>query len=497
MVSVNLRKKSLAALLLCAPFFLSACGKDKGAKAPGGSQAPEAAAPAAPAPTEAGVPPRADTPLAPSDPLSVATLQQAMAGLEEVLKANTELLKKGQLDDPAAEILRFLGPVESAPAANILVAGNVLYQFAPGESYRLHMKALEKEPGSLLANLEAAYEYQRAGQYAEACPLWGKVLAREPDRRTAAVMRAHCLLAAGDVSGALAAWPQFRGEDHHALEEAASELFGPVHPLATRKKLLDEASAAAEPDDAVCRLIVHDLNWQTDWWNSRANVTQASVDLEKFKDKLSQNARLPLELLVRMYRAAREEGGSPAQDDVKRLRTLLSKYPARVKSPVLRQLVALADEKKLFSKAEMLAWLGPVLQDRLASAAGSADDGILLASLADGVDNALMERADAQCAERFDHKNCVVSTLISRRMADKLKLEDPLLQKTLKAHPDWVHPHMLAMELTPKGGPEERDMLRRVILAEFHGLEMGSPIHGPHNATGLMSFFRGLRELNK
>ncbi|HNW44626.1 MAG TPA: hypothetical protein PKI19_08985 [Elusimicrobiales bacterium] len=435
-------------------------------------------------------------PLKLPDPVSLEEVEQVSGEFAEAIKNSEALIKQGQLDDPAAPILARLGPEDSAPPVRLLVAGNILFKLSPEDSYRLHMKALAKEPGSKLLSIEGAYEYQRGGKYAEACALWDKVLAAEPGRTVAKALRAHCRLAGGDVAGAVASWSGLSGEDHHNIETAVFEVFGPAHPLARRKQLLEEAAAAADRDAAVTRLILHDLTWETDWWNSRPNPRQAAVDLEKFNSKLAGNTSTQLQLLVRLYQAAAGEGGIP-QGDLLFLRKLLSTFPELAPTPILRKLVAFADEQKLFTRKEMLGWLAPELEARLASAAGSGDDGILLSSLADGVDKALMERADARCAERYDQKNCVASTLISRQLSGGLTLGDPFLQKTLQAHPDWVFPHMTALQLAPEGSPESKDLLRRLILAEFHELEAGSPVHGPHNATGLLLFFKSLAEGNK
>lgn len=466
----------LVPVLLALPLFFAGCGKEKDGAASSRAQAEPA--------------PRARVePLPQADPINMAVLQPVLEEFKPDLEASEALMRQGLLDDPAAAILKRLGPEEEASPARLMAAANFLYKFAPKDSFRLHMKVVEKEPASLLANLEAGYELHRAGRYAEACPYWEKVSATDPSRKFAGAMLAHCRLAGGDVKGAQEAWPRFGGE-HQQLESSLSEIFGPPAPMARRKELLDAVASAADKDGPVCDLIVHDLNWRTDWWNVRANVTQASADLKKFSRLISPNARLPLEILVRSYATVREEEQSLPEDEVRRIHAVLSKYPGRVKTPVLRQLVAISDETKIFTKADMHAWLGGLLRERLNSPDGTADDGILLASLSDGVDPGLMQEADAKCAELFDHKNCVVSTLISKQMSERLTFDDALLQKTLKDHPDWVHPHMLAMSLVPKD--QEKDMLRRLILAEFHELETGSPLHGPHNATGLMGLFAEL-----
>lgn len=400
---------------------------------------------------------------------------------DALTKRTTALLLEGKLDE-ANRILVDAVPKEKRSAAHAFVLGNLLFDIDHDLAYKLHEEANAKAPGNPVIQLEWALEQHRVKKYAEAEKLYeGLVAGPDAKNPQAHALRADCLLHLSRSQAAIAAWeaadPRRR---HTSIEQAASWVYGKVSPEVRRCRLV--ADVQAKKLDAVEPLIILDLSFDRDLWNSRTNEEYLEHDLPIAAATLGKdtNRYKELEFLARtsvrddpdfMEKKAPADNktGDKKTDDSKRGATALGllgdKPRLAEKSLVASYLFRAWLEADIVSGDELLRWFERDLRARAESKTGDFEDWKLLAALYDGVDSPKLEEVDRLAWEKYGDPDFGGSLLAHEREA--LTSGDPVLAKMLEKHPD--HPGIMtfALQCAEREKKPTADLIVKYINAEF------------------------------
>ena len=428
-------------------------------------------------------------PLSEPDPVGEKEMAVVEPLYEAVLKENEALIRRGRIAEATQRLLGVV-PEASRTAAHNLYLGNMLFALDPKKSQALHLEALRQQPASSLTNLEAAFELQRAGQGKAACVLYERYLAKNPNHKVINSLWAHCLLEQGDTRRAIDAWKRAdHPRKHVQIDETIFEVFGFRNPWAIRSELMGKIGAS-NAENSLAALLRHDLQWPINWWNSKPALDLARDDLAAFGGQAAPEVRESLTLFLDVA----EGHASPSTELRARVREHLKQRGQKLPTQLLRGLVDFGTRGKIVSAQEAFDWLRPTLEKRLLSPAASADEAEFLAALALGHDAALFAKMDSLCWEKFKNRTCAESHFIAMAGSAALTLSDPGFKAALQAFPESSLLHLAALELTPKGGKQEQEAIRRVILADFHNLSTSNGALGDRASYGIKTFFSRLEQ---
>ncbi|MEP7012030.1 MAG: hypothetical protein ABJC13_17020 [Acidobacteriota bacterium] len=229
-------------------------------------------------------------------------------------------------------------------------------------------------------------------------------------------------------------------------------------------------------------MLLHDLEWPINWWNSKPSLDLAHEDLEALGGQVEPEVRESVQVLL----DAAEGYKAPSNELRERVREQLEQRSKDLPTQVLRGLVTFGIRGKMMTEPEVVGWLRPVLEKRTFSAGASADDADFLAANCLGYSDGRCADIERVCWEKFSGRLCAENHFIYLTKAGKLTLGDSGFNAALRAFPESTLLHLAALELTPKGGPEEQEAIRRVILADFHNLQ-GSEMPESYGINRLFS----------
>ena len=191
-------------------------------------------------------------------------------------------------DLPRAERL-FAEAFPEDDAATRFYTGNLLFRLDPERSFRDHEAAATQGPDVPEVALEWAMQLHRAGRCGEAISFYRTALGAMNMKAPYALL-AHCLLVEGRLDDAIAAFRQAdHGHHHTAIEQLFFDISTTPEPWRRRAELI----AAAERDPSRWSdVIVFDIEFPTDWWNSGVNAGALGRDLVRMRVALSGDPEL-------------------------------------------------------------------------------------------------------------------------------------------------------------------------------------------------------------
>ncbi len=401
-----------------------------------------------------------------------AEVNAADASYRPTLEANEALLNDGRLAE-ATKALLDLVPEEKRTAAHWFVLGNYLFQQDFAASYALHQKAFELAPDEPMTQYEWALERHRKREYAEAEALYAKIAAgpdgaNDPRARS---LRADCLLHVGRLAEAVEEWKKADPRRRHStIEESFSWIYGDPHPLVERSKLL--ARARGGDLDAVESLVLLDLHWTTDWWNSRPNDECLAPDLALAAEKLGADSpRLRILKLLADVTAKDELTGTvDAPDEVatklRDARVVGADVPLPASSRVASELIDRVETAKAATCAELLSWYEKPLLARAQSEAGDAHALELLAALYEeaGRKDQLAALEELGWA-KHGAVACVLGVL--GRKGTALRSDDPVLRAALEKSPADTKLCGLALQCAQRERKGEREAVAAFLMAHL------------------------------
>ena len=212
------------------------------------------------------------------DPIVEQYRAEGIGGLlKPALQKAEALATEGRVSESNQAVLDAVPEAKRKPVHNFAL-GNVLYRTRPDISRVLHQKAVEAVPESTVAQLEYAMEEQRAGNCTDAASAYRKVLAAQPEQEYLHALHADCLVQLGQYKLAVGHWLKARHERHHiSIEKQIHEIYGKTAPAQRRGEMLEQfRRGQTELAEAI---IWQDLDFDHDWWNSRADQVFLDRDL--------------------------------------------------------------------------------------------------------------------------------------------------------------------------------------------------------------------------
>jgi tetratricopeptide (TPR) repeat protein len=216
-------------------------------------------------------------------------LERARADYAPVLEANERRLLQGRMKEATQALLDVVAK-DRRTAAHAFALGNTLFDMEPELAMALHEEAYAKAPAIAPVAMEWALELHRAGRIPEAEALY-RTLSDDASlgssQNVIHALRAECLLRLDRPRDAVDSWRRVTLEtipDSTRVEKAACWIhFGPSS-FARRDALLRAVDAGDV--EAAEELILLDLNFKRDWWNSGIHHEYLKADLERMRASL-------------------------------------------------------------------------------------------------------------------------------------------------------------------------------------------------------------------
>jgi len=396
-----------------------------------------------------------------------AEVQAAMPKYEAAAERQLDLFLAGRMDE-AFGLLTDLVPDEKKGPADYFILGNMLYSLDPGLSREFHRRAYEAKPKVVPVMLEHALQLHRHGQYVEAAKLYRKVVKKEKSLDHYHALASDCLFRTGDVKSAIGLWKASGFMFGHTdIDFAIHSIYGETDPWVRRADLLhrleSDPAAAAE-------LILLDLSWDTDWWNTATNHDALNHDMALLEKKLGADSWRFTDLETLVYLATSEGlSDNMAGRKLKANGLILDGGRLLQDSAVTAALISRIMKRKLTTHAELYQAFGEDLEKRARSEAGDLEALNILAALVIDADSEKLEAIDRYGWERYGDERFACSLL--RGKGDGLQLKDPDLQKALKQFPEGPDLHFMALGCAAREEAPTRELLVALIKAEFSGLE--------------------------
>jgi hypothetical protein len=368
-----------------------------------------------------------------------AELKAAGAIYDKVGKQTEKALQHGDLG-AAQKLFLDAVPEDKRAAAHWFVLGNLWFDMDPEFAYRMHAKAFELAPNESDVMREWAVELHRAGKWAEAEPLYAKLVDGTGDEvYVARALRADCLLHIGKPAEAAASWQaaqKIKRKSH--LLDALEWVHGIEHPMHERARLLAEVRAGNL--DHAEELVLTDVFWQSEGERYFVNYEYMEADSKLALDKLGSESRRAKDLMAVMnysfidweQQFPREEGATPRktlEQSARELSWIGDKPTLPENARVARVMLEALVDQKLRGAPELLKDFAPALEQRAKAGPAADADARTLIWLAEKA--ASPKLADYQRLAQPDEREAARARVESaRRQGEAL---DELLVQQLMA----------------------------------------------------------------
>src|SRR5215813_7988927 len=409
--------------------------------------------------------------------------------LKPALQKAQALALEGRVSESNQALLDAVPEAKRQPVHD-LALGNVLYRTRPGISRALHRKAVEAVPESAMAQLEYAMEEQRAGNCADAAPAYRKVLAAQPQLEYLHALYADCLVQLGQYKLAAEHWLKARHNRHHiAIEKQIHEIYGKTAPGQRRGEMLEQfRRGQTELAEAI---IWQDLDFDQDWWNSRADEVFLARDLTEIGRVLGVESRRFRELKLWVDAATGKRELGEGLSELNLLQPPSGAFP--VSSFAAYHLIRMALSESLTDAAFLLKTYEAELRRRaLADGADDLKAMEILGFLIYDQRRDQIAEIDLAGWKRYQMAPYAASYLFELGKAGKLSLTTPELADAVKEFPRNVLVQELALQEARKAGRSGQELapyIARVITAEYAQL---TGLLGPRDSYKLKQLFAAL-----
>lgn len=423
---------------------------------------------------------------------SPSELSKAGERFRAVLESTQPLLLDGRIDAAVEAIEKAVPEASRTPWEDLFLA-NVLYDLEPKRSLALHERAYARLPDSPDAALELGLEQHRAGKCAEAVPLYRAVLLARPDEAPLQALIAECLVAAGDLPGAVAAWEAAGHASHHTgIDFMIFAVHGELSPWRRRADLL--ASARAGDRGAAVRLIALDLRFDQDWWNAERQDDALAHDKAELARLLGDESREWKEIQAGIE-LADVRTAEEARGILKKAGLLLSpdgNLPLR--DELTLQIVPTILGLELESGEALLARFGKEFEARAFAEPGSPAAADLLLGLQPEANAEAAAQLERRAWEKFHQPRFAAAHLALLQNLQRLRFDAEALQAARREFPRDANIAGMAYEVAQRDkapAAEVQGALVAAILAEFTKL---TGAYGQSDSYRLKGYFAELRD---
>jgi len=419
-------------------------------------------------------------------------MNKAYEALKPLLQNAEKLVHAGSVDEANQKLLDVF-PEASRTGPQALLLGNLMFGNSPKVSYALHKFAVEKLPDHADAQLEWAMQQHRNGEYAGAAVAYAKYTKAVPGYAPAWGLLADCLIREGKTREAVSAWNESEKAQSGTLEKFESlvcEIYTREVPQQRRQALI--ASMKKGDLDAGARLIAFDCNYPRDWWNAGPAKGFLELDLAAFRAlKFPAGRRIDAVECAAEVGQAKGDDATAIGDILRRHRFILDADLSVPSDPgIAAFLLDRAFSLELISAEARKAVAGKVLAT--ARKTGETDFWNAAALLAEGD----LEALEKEAWEATRDPKFAAGYLLILDRAKRLKSDDPILNDSLKAHPESALLNRLALTLAGREKRLTEELLVRAIQAEYRRFSATGVIARPR-AAALRIYFKELAKLAK
>ena len=278
-------------------------------------------------------------------------------------------------------------------------------------------------------------------------------------------------------------------QGHTAIDLAIHSVYGDPNPWTTRAALLE--GLKTDPARAA-DLILLDLDWEVDWWNADVNRDALNHDMALIRKTMGGESWRFLDLETLVYLET-STGISSAMVG-RRLKSsglILEGGRLPLDSPVASALIRRVLSEELSTPEELYGAFAEELDKRARSAAGDVEALNLLAGLALEADKGKIAGIDRYGWDRYGDQRFACSLLAGK--GERLKLKDPDLQRAMTEFPGCPDVWLMASGCAAMEGAPTRDLMVRLISAEFNGLN-SDPHRFGHKLNAYIDTLRAIIE---
>ncbi len=368
------------------------------------------------------------------------------------------------------------------------IAGGVLYQSDPQQSFRLHHEAYIANPNNLFFNLEYAIELHRKGDYKDAAELYEKYSKQKTEDFRLHAWLADCYINTGNIDKAISEWSKAdHAKNHTGIDFAISTIYGDTTQVKKRigyRKLISTGTVSE-----FYPLIFLDANWEVDWWNTTLLNDVINEDLEMARGVLKENSNDYKNIAA--YAAIKKiahtgTGGDTIKQILIKNNLVIGKGEIPAYGPIASDLLRICFVNKLLNEKEFYRDRGAEL---LKAARATKDKELMniYAYLQSFVNGRVDAATDLEGWKDFHDERFAISYFIGK--ADKNRYDDPELAQALIDFPNssalyWIKANCAKIEHKAM-----KPVLRELIKRDFKTLQSG----GDRSSYPLNSFFGALQ----
>jgi hypothetical protein len=417
----------------------------------------------------------------------VRTLQKQY---EPITESNKDLALAGRLDEANQLLLAYV-PDSEKTAAHFLFLGNLLYSLDHRLSYQLHEKAYALRPDDRMVNFEWALQLHRAGKCDLAIDRYQAHLTAMPEDTKIFALLADCLIRLGGYKAAVEAWGK-AGHDrqHTAIDFAIHWIYGKEGPQKQRNDLLKKIRGGDLTQ--IEKLILLDLAWNRDWWNTSIYSEGLSRDLKEARTLL---AKEPKRLADLEALSKRRHSGMTDDEMKAESQTSYSIVGDEILLPENSLMAtALAEDllaSKLITPQHLYQQSQKELWKRSTSEAGDLDALFLLLRFAGEVDKPRVPEFSGFCRKRYNNDTCGAMYLFGRQgKGAQEQVEQAWAQFPLNPYLAWMR-----MSHAERAGRLTPEHVAAGIKAEYSsGLQLSQSLQGARYSYILKGLYAKLAE---
>ena len=387
-------------------------------------------------------------------------------------------------------------PEKERSAITYLMMGDTIDNLDFNYSYQLHKKAYQMDS----TNYDIAFGYaialHRNKEYKNAIRLYEQIVDSFPTQKRMYALIADCYLHINDPIKSIVNWKR---SDHSSnyidIEDAICVIYFKENPTRKRCDIWNQIRKGNL--DKINDLIILDLTWKTDWWNTSINNLTLDFDLKEAKKLLKENSdykNLEELALYRQEKISAEEYHKYLQKSnivVSSYKVVRSRLPEN--TLLASYIISDCIELNFCTILDLYQKFSADLMKRTMDKKDPEALNIYCyLNLSGNGSHTLNE--DSLGWKMFHETRFVESYFYGQQTDGKLKLTDKEFQAALEEFPNSNLLNKMAYELCEKTNNKEKInyYLTRLIEAEYTSLNSNNM--GSKNSLGLKSYFQDLEE---
>ncbi len=409
---------------------------------------------------------------------------------ESITRSNNGLALAGQLDEANQLLIEYVPDAEKT-VTHFLFLGNLLYSIDHRLSYQMHEKAYALRADDRMVNFEWALQLHRAGKCESAIDRYQAHLNAMPEDTKIFALLADCFIRRHDYKAAGAAWGK-AGHDrqHTAIDFAIHWIYGKEGPQKQRNDLLKKIRGGDLTK--IEKLILLDLAWNRDWWNTSVYSEGLSRDLREVRTLLAKEPKRLADLEAFSKRRHSEMTDGDLKAQLQENHSIVGEEVILPENSLMA--TALVEDilnSKLDTPQRLYQHSQEELWKRSTSEGGDIDALLLLLRFAEEVDKPRAVELSRFCWKRYNNDTCAAIYLSGLQGNDAQEQ----VEQAWAQFPGNPSLALLRMSYAERAGQLTSEHVAATIKAEYaSGLQLSQNLQAARYSYILKSLFAKLAE---